>query len=56
MFLPCATALVLSLFLFHLHVLQPQQMQTLFSTDFPLADKILSNKNAHNEFYIKNNA
>ena len=36
---------------------QPQQQtQSLFSTDFPLADKILSTKGVHDEFYVKHRA
>ena len=35
---------------------QAQQTQSLFSTDFPLADKILSTKGVHDEFYVKHRA
>jgi hypothetical protein len=35
---------------------QAQQTQSLFSTDFPLADKILATKGVHDEFYVKHRA
>lgn len=35
---------------------QPQVTISLFSTDFPMADKILSGKGEHDSFYVHNNA
>lgn len=36
--------------------LQPQVTQTLFSTDFPLADKILAQKHQQDHFYVVHSA
>lgn len=50
----------LPLFLHCLHHFQPQVTQTLwaptYTTDYPLADKILARKHEHNKFYVDNNA
>ena len=40
----------------HARTLQPQVTISLFSTDFPMADKILSGKGEHDSFYVHNNA